>query len=574
MKKILRYARKFLPFLILTPLVLIVEVILEVNIPEVMAEIVDTGIPSGDESVVISLGIKMIAMALCSLLAGSLGTIFSSTGSMGFGSELRRAVFEKIQDFSFENIDNFQQSSLLTRLTTDIDYIQNGLRMTLTMAIRAPFMMVAAAVVAYSINKDLFVVFAVAIPVLFIAIGILAYIGLPKFRYMLTRYDSLNDDAQEYLNNVRVVKAYVREDYETKKFVDINEELMISSIKIEKLLVLLSPIMQFVVYGCVLGVYYLGGMDIAEGTMEIGSLTAFITYIAQILSGLIQMAAIFLNVIQMQGSIERVSEVLDTETTILDGSYDGEVENSSIDFNHVYFRYASAQRDSIIDADLHIKAGEMIGIIGPTGCGKSSLVQLIDRLYDVTDGQLLVGGVDVRDYKLKSLRDSVAMVLQQNVLFSGTIKENMRWGNENATDEEIIDACKKAQAHDFITSFPDGYDTDLGQGGVNVSGGQKQRLCIARALIAKPKIIILDDSTSAVDTHTDALIRSALKEELKGTTTLIIAQRISSVMEADRVIVMDGGKIVDFDTPENLLKSNEIYRDIYETQMKGVEVNA
>ena len=571
MKKIIACTKKYLPFIILAPVALMIEVILEVNIPKVMADIIDIAIPSGSIDVVGQLGTKMIIMALCSLLAGIIGCFLSSTGAIGFGSELRKKVFNQIEDFSFENVDSFQQSSLLTRLTTDVDYIQQGLRMMTTMFIRAPFMMVAAAIVAYQINKDLFVVFIVAIPIILVSIVIFGKIGMPKFRYMLTKYDGLNDMAQEYLTNVRVVKSFVRQNYEEKKFSDVNHQLMTSSIDIEGLMCLLGPVMQLIIFGCVIAVYYLGGMDIVSGTMELGQLTAFISYISQILMGLLMMSMIFLNIIRLKGSVDRLKEVLNTESLIKDGPYKGSVEQGSVDFVNVSFRYRNASKDSLSNINLHVDAGQTIGVIGATGCGKTSLVNLIARLYDASTGVVKVSNRDVKEYNLKVLRDQVAMVLQQNVLFSGTIEENLRWGNENATMDEIKQACKAACADEFIESFPDGYKSDLGQGGVNVSGGQKQRLCIARALLKKPKIIILDDSTSAVDTHTDSVIRTALKENLKGTTTFIIAQRIASVMDADKVIVMDEGRVVDFDSPENLLKNNEIYRDIYQTQMKGVE---
>lgn len=571
MKKIIACTKKYLPFIILAPVALMIEVILEVNIPKVMADIIDIAIPSGSIDAVGQLGTKMIIMALCSLLAGIIGCFLSSTGAIGFGSELRKKVFNQIEDFSFENVDSFQQSSLLTRLTTDVDYIQQGLRMMTTMFIRAPFMMVAAAIVAYQINKDLFVVFIVAIPIILVSIVIFGKIGMPKFRYMLTKYDGLNDMAQEYLTNVRVVKSFVRQNYEEKKFSDVNHQLMTSSIDIEGLMCLLGPVMQLIIFGCVIAVYYLGGMDIVSGTMELGQLTAFISYISQILMGLLMMSMIFLNIIRLKGSVDRLKEVLNTESLIKDGPYKGSVEQGSVDFVNVSFRYRNASKDSLSNINLHVDAGQTIGVIGATGCGKTSLVNLIARLYDASTGVVKVSNRDVKEYNLKVLRDQVAMVLQQNVLFSGTIEENLRWGNESATMDEIKQACKAACADEFIESFPDGYKSDLGQGGVNVSGGQKQRLCIARALLKKPKIIILDDSTSAVDTHTDSVIRTALKENLKGTTTFIIAQRIASVMDADKVIVMDEGRVVDFDSPENLLKNNEIYRDIYQTQMKGVE---
>jgi ATP-binding cassette subfamily B multidrug efflux pump len=572
MKKILRCTRKYLPFIILAPIIIMIEVLLEVNIPLIMGNIVDYGIPSNDLSVVLNLGVRMVLMALLSLLCGSLGSVLSAFGSIGFGSELRKKVFSNILDFSFENVDSFQQSSLLTRLTTDIDFIQQGLRMTMVLAIRAPFMMIAAAAVAYGINKDLFFVFVVAAPVLVTVIFLLGKKAVPLFRYMLTKYDGLNDCAKEYLTNVRVVKSFVREDYEIEKFKEINHELMTSSIKVEGLLVLISPIMMLVIYSSIIAILWFGGNQIMIGTMRTGELISFISYVAQILAGLIMLAMIFLNMVRLKGSVERISEVLSTWSLIADGDYEGSLEDGSIQFNDVTFRYASSSKDAIINASLDIASGETIGIIGSTGSGKSSLVQLIPRLYDVNSGSVVVGKHDVRKYKLANLRKEVAMVLQQNVLFSGSIKDNLKWGNENATDEEIIEACTAASAHDFIMAFPDGYQTDLGQKGVNLSGGQKQRICIARALLTNPKIIILDDSTSAVDTQTDLSIREALKTRLKETTTIIIAQRIASVIDADRVAVIDGGKIIDVDTPENLLKTNKIYQDIYQTQMEGVEL--
>jgi len=572
MKKILSCTRKYLPFIIMTPIIIMVEVLLEVNIPLIMGKIVDYGIPSNELSVVLNLGVRMVFMALLSLLCGSLGTIFASTGSIGFGSELRKEVFNRILDFSFENIDSFQQSSLLTRLTTDVDFIQMGLRMTMVMAIRAPFMMIAAATVAYGINRELFVVFIVVAPVLIITIILLARKAVPMFRHMLTKFDGLNDRAKEYLTNVRVVKSFVREDYEIERFKEVNHELMTSSIKVEGLLVLISPIMMLAIYSAIIAILWFGGRQIMIGTMKTGELISFISYVWQILMGLIMLAMIFMHLVRIKGSIERINEVLNSECLIADGEYQGTLEDGSIEFNDVTFRYATGSRDAVINADLHIASGETIGIIGSTGSGKTSLVQLIARLYDVSSGTLLVGKHNVKDYKLANLRKEVAMVLQQNVLFSGTIRENLLWGDEKASQQEIIEACKVANAHDFITAFPDGYETYLGQGGVNLSGGQKQRICIARALLARPKIIILDDSTSAVDTQTDASIREALKKQLKDTTTIIIAQRVASVMDADRVVVINCGEIVAVDTPENLLKTSEIYQDIYHTQMEGVEM--
>ena len=524
MKKILSCTRKYLPFIILTPIIIMVEVLLEVNIPLIMGKIVDYGIPSNELGTVLKLGGNMVITAFLSLMCGALASIFAANGSIGFGSELRKEVFNRILNFSFENVDSFQQSSLLTRLTTDVRFIQMGLRMTMVMAVRAPFMMIAAATVAYGINRDLFIVFIIAAPILITAIVILGRKAMPLFRYMLTKYDGLNDRAKEYLTNVRVVKSFVREDYEIEKFKEINHELMTSSIKVESLLVLISPLMMLVIYATIIAILWLGGNQIMIGTMRTGELISFISYVGQILAGLLMLAMIFLNMVRLKGSVDRINEVLNTESSIVDGDYEGTLEDGSIQFDNVTFRYESSSKDAIINADLYIRSGETVGIVGSTGSGKTSLVQLIPRLYDVTSGSVIVGKHDVRDYRLADLRKEVAMVLQQNVLFSGTIKENLLWGNENATDEEIIEACKVANAHDFIMSFPEGYTTNLGQGGVNLSGGQKQRICIARALLAKPKIIILDDSTSAVDTQTDSAIRLALKEQLKDTTTIIIAQ--------------------------------------------------
>lgn len=571
MKTILKYTKKYLPYLLLTPLVMIIEVLLEVKIPTVMADIVDIGIPSRDLKVVTGYGLVMVFMAICSLLAGAFGNVFSSIGSIGFGSELRKAVFNQIQDFGFDDIDRFQQSSLLTRLTTDIDFIQMGLRMCLTMVIRAPFMMIAASFVAFQINRELFIVFAIAGPILIILMVVLASLAMPLFKAMLEKFDRLNDHTKEYLTNIRVVKAYVREKHEKEKFASRVDELMKTSIKIEGMMAMMMPIMMLIIYGCVIAIYWQGGLQIIQGKMLTGDLIAFVSYVGQILSGLIMIAVIYIQIVRLKGSIQRINEVLACKTSIVDGAYPARIQDGSVEFRHVSFHYASSNKDVIKDLNLHIENGQTIGIIGPTGCGKSSIVQLIARLYDASEGEVLVGGRNVKEYQLKNLRRDVAMVLQQNVLFSGTIKENLRWGDGNASDEQIIEACRNACADEFINRFPDGYDTDLSQGGVNVSGGQKQRLCIARALLAKPKIIILDDSTSAVDTATDQKIRTALKENLKGTTTIIIAQRIASVMDADRVAIIENGRLIAFDRPEILLETNAIFKDIYQTQMKGVE---
>ncbi len=575
MKNILKSARKYLGYLIMAPVVIMLQVYLEVNIPRVMTKLVDIGIPSHDLDTVTHYGLTMIGMALLSLVAGALATYLSSTGGIGFGTELRRSVFEKIEDFSFENIDRFQTASLITRLTTDVNYIQNGMMMFTRIVFRAPFMMIMAIIVAMQINSRLVKIFFVAMPVILIGMIIMGYFAMPLFRKMMEHFDSLNQTVQEDLTNIRVIKSFVRDDYEKQRFSTINRNLMESSIRIELLMALMSPLMSLIIYGVTVAILWNGGQMIIYGDMTTGEMISFISYIMQILMGLIMITMIFVNLIQLRGSIARISEVLEDKIELVDGPYDWKVEEGSIEFKDVDFTYAADGEELVLkDINLRIEPKQTIGLLGATGSGKSTLVNLIPRLYDVTDGAVLVSGHDVRDYKLKELRDNVAMVLQQNVLFSGTIRDNLRWGDENATDEQIMEACRQAQAHDFIMSFPDQYDTELGQGGVNLSGGQKQRLCIARALLKHPKIIILDDSTSAVDTATDAAIRKALREQLSDTTTIIIAQRIASVMEADKVAIIDNGMIVDFDTPENLLESSEIFRDVYTTQMKGVEANA
>ncbi|MBR0138620.1 MAG: ABC transporter ATP-binding protein [Erysipelotrichaceae bacterium] len=574
MRKILSCARKYILYILLAPVCVMCEVYLESKIPLIMADVINTGIYSGDVKTVLNLGLRMILTALLTMTMGIVSNYFSSKGGIGFGTELRKTVFRKIQEFSFENIDKFQQSSLLTRLTTDVNNIQSGMMQMTRMFIRSPFMFVVATTTALSINRNLFDIFLVAMPILLVIMVIFMLFSSKLFRAMLEMMDALNQRLRENLINIREVKAYVREDHERKLFKKTNDDLLTISLKVDTAISMAMPIMTLDISLCIVAVYWIGGKLVVFGDMEIGDLIAFVSYVGQILMSLMMLSMIFMSIIRIKGSIERISEVLNEEVRIADGDYDGEVEEGSVEFRDTCFEYPSNSKDIIWNISLKINAGETIGVIGSTGSGKTSLVQMIPRLYDCTSGSVLVGGRNVKEYKIKKLRDSVAMVLQQNVLFSGKIIDNLRWGKEDATEEEIIKACKCAQAHDFITSFPDGYDTVLGQGGVNVSGGQKQRLCIARALIKKPKIIILDDSTSAVDTKTDALIREALATELKGTTTFIIAQRVSSVMSADKVIVLNNGALDAFDTPENLLKNNEIYQDIYYTQLKGVEEDA
>ena len=568
-KKILPYTKKYGAYAILSPLTIIGEVWAEIQIPRLMSLIVDVGIQNRDISYVLKIGGQMVLYALFALLCGALAARFAALGGLGFGSELRRGLFHKLQDFSFKNLDRFRTASLVTRLTSDVNNVQNAFMMIIRVAVRAPFMLVCATFMAYKINHSLVSVFLVAIPILGTALAIIACMAFPRFTAMMKKYDGLNASVQENLISARVVKAFVRSDYEKKKFKDANDGLRDSSIRAEKVLAFNGPFMQITIYACIIAILWFGGNHIINGTMQTGELISFISYVTQILMSLMMISMIFVMLIMSKASLVRIVEVLDEVPDIRSGK-ETAVADGSIVFENVSFRYNSdAEEDILQNIDLSIRSGETIGIIGGTGSAKSSLVQLIPRLYDVTGGRVLVGGKDVRDYDIRALRDAVSMVLQKNVLFSGTIRDNLRWGDENATDAEIEEACRSAQADGFIKSFPDGYDTDLGQGGVNVSGGQKQRLCIARALLKHPRIIILDDSTSAVDTATDAKIREALREDLKGTTTLIIAQRISSVQDADRILVLDDGRITDFDTHENLLQKSEIYREVYESQQKG-----
>lgn len=570
-KKVLPFAKKYGVYAILSPIAIIGEVWAEINIPKLMSQIVDTGIGNKDISYVLKVGGQMVLYALFALLCGALAARFAALGGLGFGSELRRGLFYKLQTYSFKNLDRFRTASLVTRLTADVNNIQNAFMMIIRVAVRAPFMLVCATWMAFKINHSLVSVFLVAIPVLGTALAVIACMAFPRFTAMLKRYDGLNASVQENLISIRVVKAFVRSDYEKKKFKEANDGLRDSSIRAEKVLALNGPFMQITIYACIIAILWFGGNHIINGTMQTGELISFISYVTQILMSLMMISMIFVMLVMSKASLVRIGEVLEEVPDIQDGK-ETEVKDGSITFENVSFRYNGGAEENVLqNINLSIRSGETIGIIGGTGSAKSTLVQLIPRLYDASEGRVLVGGKDVRDYSIHVLRDAVSMVLQKNVLFSGSIRDNLRWGNENSTQEEIEEACESAQADGFVKSFPDGYDTDLGQGGVNVSGGQKQRLCIARALLKHPKIIILDDSTSAVDTATDAKIRAALRKDLKGTTALIIAQRISSVEDADRILVLNDGKISDFDTHENLMKNSEIYREVYESQKKGRE---
>ena len=559
-------------YAILTPIIMMGEVIMEIMIPFVMAQIIDKGIRGdGGINYTVKMGLLMVLMAMISLCFGALGGRFGAVAAMGFAKNVRQRLFDKVQDFSFANVDHFSTASLVTRLTTDVTLTQNAFMMVIRMAARAPIMLIGATIMAISINPKLAIVFLIAIPVLGGALFIIIKNAHPRFVKMLGKYDKMNSDVQENLVGIRVVKAFVREKQEIEKFDQGAASVRKAQVFAEKLVIMNTPIMQLCMYGCIIAVLWFGGNMVIDGAFKIGELSSFISYVTQILMSLMMLSMVFIMIIISRASIGRIVEVFEEEIDIKDNSLaDEKVKDGSIEFKHVSFGYSKdKEKLSLEDINLSIKSGETIGIIGGTGSGKTSLVQLIPRLYDVIDGELLVGGINVKDYDLKTLRDEVAMVLQKNVLFSGTIRENLLWGDENATMEEIEEACKSACAHDFIMSFPDGYDTDLGQGGVNVSGGQKQRLCIARALLKKPKIVILDDSTSAVDTATDAKIRQAFREKLKDTTTIIIAQRISSVADADRIIVMEDGKINAFGTHEELLQNNEIYQEVYESQQKG-----
>ncbi|MBO7156401.1 MAG: ABC transporter ATP-binding protein [Clostridia bacterium] len=564
---------------ILAPVFIIMEVILEVLIPMVMQKLIDEGIGNGvtppNMTVVWTQGGIMLALAFGALITGALSARFAAVASQGFGKNLRKKLFDAVQSFSFRNVDKFSQGSLITRLTTDVTFIQNAFMMLIRIAFRSPIMFVFSLAMAVSINWKMSLVFLSIAPIMIIGIAIVGSIVFPLFGKMFKKFDNMNSRLQENLRAIRVVKSFVREDHETESFRKTAADIQRAQVRAERVLVYGQPMVQLCMYICMVGVIWFGGSMVLNGTgMTLGELNTFISYNNQILISLLMVALTFVNIFMSMQSAARVSEVLSEYPDINDDHADEnlQLEDSSIVFENVNFGYNGGEEKYVLhDINLAINAGETIGIIGGTGSSKTSLVQLIPRLYDVSSGCVKVGGRDIRDYKIRTLRDSVAMVLQKNVLFSGTIKENLKWGNENATDAEIEAACKVAQAHDFVTGFPDGYLTDLGQGGVNVSGGQKQRLCIARALIKKPKIMILDDSTSAVDTATDARIRRAFREELKGTTVLIIAQRISSISDCDKIIVMDKGRITDVGTHAELYEKSDIYREVCISQQKGVE---
>lgn len=556
---------------IATPVFMLLEVAVDTIIPLLMASIIDNGVNMGDTRHIYIMGVWMIVAALFGLLTGCLGAKYGAKAAMGFGKNLRAAMFRNIQTFSFANIDRFSSASLVTRMTTDVTNIQNAYMMLLRMAMRAPASIICAMAMSFFISPRLATIYLIAVIVLGALLLFISKAAMKYFDRAFKRYDDLNESVQENVSAIRVVKAYVREDYEKKRFSKAAQNIYDVFVKAESLVVYNSPLMQFTVYACILLISWLGAHMVVSSTLTTGDLMALLTYCMNILMNLMMLSMVFVMISLSLASARRISEVLNEQSTLHNPKeplYD--VPDGSISFKHVTFRYSdTAETPVLSDINLDIKSGETIGIIGGTGSSKSSLVNLISRLYDTDTGSVIVGGHDVREYDMDTLRNKVAVVLQQNVLFSGTILENLRWGDKNATPDECIEACKMACADDFIDSFPDKYNTYIEQGGTNVSGGQKQRLCIARALLKKPRILILDDSTSAVDTATDSKIRAALAKTIPGTTKLIIAQRISSVMDADRIIVMNDGKVDGFDTHENLLKNNEIYRDVYDSQTNG-----
>lgn len=572
-KKLLQSVREYKKQSIITPLLVTLEVLMEVLIPLEMAKIIDIGIAEGNLGYIIQRGLILVIMAMMSLFFGVQAGNFAAIAGAGYAKNLRHDIYYKVQDFSFKNIDHFSTSGLVTRMTTDITNIQMAYMMSIRLLARAPIMIILSWVMTLTLSRKAALLFLIVIPVLGGTLLFIAKKAHPHFIKVFDEYDELNNSVQENVNAARVVKAFVREDYEIGKFHGVSKYVYQLFTTAEKIVAWNSPVMQFVMYAVIMILIYIGGKGIVTETMETGALTSIIVYALQIIGSLMMVTFVFVMIMIAGASTDRITEVLneipemrdpaDAVTSVTDGD---------IIFDHVGFSYAGEGGNlSLKDVNLHIKSGQTVGIIGGTGSAKSTLVQLIPRLYDVTEGSVKVSGIDVRKYNLESLRDQVSMVLQKNVLFSGTIYDNIRWGNENATDEEVQNVCKLAQADGFVREFPDGYNTQIVQGGNNVSGGQKQRLCIARALLKKPKILILDDSTSAVDTKTDALIRKAFREEIPNTTKIIIAQRVSSIEDADLIIVLENGEISGIGTSEELLKTNAIYREVYESQVKGGE---
>ena len=570
-KTLAKHIKGFVKESVMTPLFMILEVVAEMLIPLIMSSMIDEGINEGNMQHIIMTGLLMGACALIGLFGGVMGGIYGAKASAGFARNLRMAMFENIQSYSFANIDKFSTAGLVTRLTTDVTNIQNAYQMILRMCFRAPFSLIIAMTMTFIINAKLACIYLIAIVFLAVVLGFLLKVTYKYFSQVFEKYDELNASIQENVSAIRVVKSFVREDYEVKKFNRATNNLYRLFVKAENTMVSVSPLMMMTVYGCIIAISWFGANMIVGGEMTTGELTSMLTYCMNILMSLLMVAMVFVMITMSLASARRISEVLKEESTLKNPENpDYNVENGSIDFENVSFSYNTTSEKPILNnINVSIKSGETVGIIGGTGSSKTSLVNLIGRLYDVTDGVVKVGGKDVRSYDLETLRDEVSVVLQSNVLFSGTILDNLRWGNENATEEECINACKLACADDFIQSFPDRYNTHIEQGGTNVSGGQKQRLCIARALLKKPKILILDDSTSAVDTATDARIRKAFRDEIPDTTKIIISQRISSVENADKIIVMDDGEISAVGTHEELVNSSPIYSEIYSAQTGG-----
>ena len=576
LKTLAKSIRQYLGATILSPLCMIGEVYMEVRIPGIISTIVDYGITPGNMTVVWQQGLLLVLTALCSLTFGIASAYFASYAATGFSRNLRHDMYYRVQTFDFANIDKFSTASIITRLTSDVANIQMCFQMMIRMAVRCPMMVILASIRVFRLSPKLCMVYMITLPLLCIGLYVLIRLVHPIFERVFKTYDKLNNVVQENLHGMRVVKSFVREDKEENKFTTVSGTVYKDFIKAERIMAGNNPLMQLAVYSSIIAISYLGAnMIVASGntTFTTGNLTSMFTYTTQILSGLMMLSMVFVMLTMSRAPMQRCCELLkevpelhNPENPVLT------VADGSLDFENVSFRYSkTAGKNALENVNVHIDSGMTVGILGGTGSSKSTLVQLIPRLYDATEGRVRVGGVDVKDYDIETLRNEVAMVLQKNTLFSGTIKENLRWGNPNATDEELEHACRLACAHDFVVSFPDGYDTHIEQGGKNVSGGQKQRLCIARALLKKPKILILDDSTSAVDTHTDAQIRKAFKEEIPGTTKLIIAQRIASVQDADLIIVMDGGQISAQGNHETLMQTSQIYREVYESQVKGGE---
>lgn len=570
-KRILKEVKEYKKASFLAPICMVGEVILEISLPFLMSFIIDKGVEKGDMQQVLLYGSIMIVAAFGSLAFGALSGKYAAYASAGFAKNLRKAIFYNIQDFSFHNIDKFSTAGLVTRMTTDVTNVQNAYQMVLRMCVRAPLSLVCAMAMTFFINAELSTVFLYAIVFLGIVLFLIMRFAHPIFIHVFNKYDDLNASVQENITNVRVVKAYVKEQHEIEKFNKASYNIYKLFKKAENILIFNSPAMQLSMYSCIIAISWLGAKMIVGGTLTTGEMMSMLTYTTTILMSLMMLSMIFVMLSMSLASVDRIGEVLNEKSDIVSPVHAlTNVKDGSIHFQHVDFAYSAKQKEPVLsNIDLSIASGETIGILGGTGSGKTSFVSLIPRLYDVSNGELFVGGKNVKEYDLDVLRNEVSMVLQTNVLFSGTIKENLRWGNPNASDEEMIRACKLAQADEFISKFPDGYDTYIEQGGSNVSGGQRQRLCIARALLKNPKILILDDSTSAVDTKTDYLIRKAFREDIPEITKLIISQRISSIQDADRIIVMDDGKIDGIGTHEELLKTNTIYKEVYETQVKG-----